>query len=232
MKKSREALLDKVGFNKGKGDHLILVGDLVNKGPDSPGIIGLAIELGASTVRVHSGGMVSCPAKQPGNPRVDLPSYTVLSDGPAKAGISMRHSATTYSTAIALSKRQLDWLAALPLILRIKLPHHPISFLGDTLAVVHAGLAPGITLEQQDPHSVMHIRSHVRTPGQKDGFIPAEISGEEGWAAKWDRWQDKLASQTTVIFGHDSKRRLQLGRHTVRPDSACVYGQQLSAVVI
>ncbi|KAJ9155636.1 Ser/Thr protein phosphatase [Pleurostoma richardsiae] len=46
-----QALLEKVGFSADKGDHLILTGDLVNKGPDSAGVISLAMELGAHAVR-------------------------------------------------------------------------------------------------------------------------------------------------------------------------------------
>ncbi|CAL5871929.1 uncharacterized protein PFLUO_LOCUS6184 [Penicillium psychrofluorescens] len=258
MRKSLEALLDKVRFDKRKGDHLILVGDLVNKGPDSPGVIDLAIKLGASAVRgnhdnavldaaaeinatkdslLHSVGVTGSPAV-PENPEADLPRDPAQDfETPDKGvstttGISMKHSATTHSTALVLSPRQLDWLAALPLILRIKLPHNLASSLGDTLIVVHAGLVPGIPLEEQDPYAVMHMRSLVRIQGDETGYIPAETSGEESWVMEWDRWQDRLASKTTVIFGHDAKRRLQLGRYTIGLDSACLYGHQLSTVVI
>jgi hypothetical protein len=256
MKKSLEALLDKVGFDKRKGDHLVLAGDLVNKGPDSPGVVDLAIKLGASAVRgnhdnavlnaaaeindtrdslLHSGGLTGSPPV-PENPEADLPGDTVqeIPDKcvSATTGISMRHSATTHSTALALSTRQLDWLAALPLILRIKLPHNLTSSFGDTLIVVHAGLVPSTPLEEQEPYAVMHMRSLVRTLGDEDGYMPAEIPGKESWVMEWDRWQDRLASKTTVIFGHDARRRLQLGRYTIGLDSACLYGHQLSAVVV
>jgi hypothetical protein len=258
MRKSLEALLDKVGFDKRKGDHLILAGDLVNKGPDSPGVVDLAIKLGASAVRGNHdnavlnaaaeikatrdslrqpGGLTGSPAL-PENPEADLPRDNVrdfeIPDKYASAttGISMRYSATTHRTALVLSTRQLDWLAALPLILRVKLPHNLTSSFGDTLIVVHAGLVPNIPLEEQDPYAIMHMRSLVRTLGDEDGFVSAEIPGEESWVMEWDRWQDKLASKTTVIFGHDAKRRLQLGRYTIGLDSACLYGHQLSAVVI
>ncbi|KAE8167853.1 Metallo-dependent phosphatase-like protein [Aspergillus tamarii] len=247
MKRSLEALLEKVGFDKGNGDHLIFVGDLVNKGPNSPGVIDLAVELGASAVRgnhdnavldaaleinargdhpMHAGDITSGPAKLLENSGAQSASESVASDG------LTRHSATTYSTARALSTRQLDWLAALPLILRIKLPHHPDSSIDDTLVVVHAGLTPGIPLDKQDPHAVMLMRSLGHAPGDEGTFIPAEASGEEGWAAQWDRWQDKLTTRTTVIFGHDANRRLQLGRHAIGLDSACLYGYHLSALVI
>jgi hypothetical protein len=254
MRKSLEALLDKVGFDKSKGDHLILVGDLVNKGPDSPGVVDLAMSLGASAVRgnhenavlnatvelnamrnsqIPPRGLTDSPAV-PENPEGDTAGdLKILDEGvSATTEMKMRASPGTQSTAMALSTHQLDWLAALPLILRINLPHNLTSPFGDTLVVVHAGLVPGIPIEEQDPHAVMHMRSLVRETNNENGFTPTEILGEEGWVMEWDRWQDSLASNTTVIFGHDAKRRLQLGRYTIGLDSACLYGNKLSAVVI
>jgi hypothetical protein len=255
MRQSLEALLDKVGFDKRKGDHLILAGDLVNKGPDSPGVVDLAMKLGASAVRGNHDNAVLDAAAEitatkdsllqsrgftdrralPDTP--DLPGDTiqdseVLDKDPSATPGARRHSAATYTTALALSTLQLDWLAALPLILRVKLPPNLTSSFGDTLIVVHAGLVPGIPLEAQDPHAIMHMRSLVRTPGRESEFKPAETFGEEGWAVEWDRWQDRLVSKTTVIFGHDAKRRLQLGRYTIGLDSACLYGHRLTALVI
>lgn len=246
MRKSLEALLDKINFDKTKGDHLILTGDLVNKGPDSPGVVDIAMRLGASAVRgnhenavlnaateinatrdtLHSGNLTGSPAVSE-NLATDLPKDTIKeSEIPEKCTPSNSHK-----TALALSKQQLDWLAALPFILRVKLPHTLISSLGNTLLVVHAGLVPSIPLEEQDAHAILHMRSLVRTPDE-DGFMPAETSGEESWISEWDRWQDTLTSKTTVVFGHDAKRRLQLGRYTIGLDSGCLYGHQLSAVVI
>lgn len=253
MRKSLETLLDKVGFDRHKGDQLILVGDLVNKGPDSPGVVDLAMKLGARAVRgnhenavLHasaeievtrdkqqtSGGFPGSSAI-PGNPEVDQFSGTLQgSEASVTNGLSTSHSAATLSTALALSKPQLDWLAALPLILRVELPHSLTSSLGDTLVIAHAGLVPGIPLEEQDPYAVMHMRSLVRAAGDEDKFIASEAPGEESWVMQWDQWQDKLTSKTTVIFGHDAKRRLQMGRYAIGLDTACLYGHQLSAMVI
>ncbi|OGE50424.1 hypothetical protein PENARI_c017G02767 [Penicillium arizonense] len=254
MRKSLEALLDKVGFDKSKGDHLILVGDLVNKGPDSPGVVDLAMSLGASAVRgnhdnavlnavveinavrnsqVPPRGLTDSPAV-PETPEGDTAGDPEILDKgvSATSEMKMRASPRTQSTAMALSTHQIDWLAALPLILRINLPHNLTSPFGDTLVVVHAGLVPGIPIEEQDPHAVMHIRSLVRETSNENGLTPTETFGEEGWIMEWDRWQASLASNTTVIFGHDAKRRLQRGRYAIGLDSACLYGNQLSAVVI
>lgn len=45
-----EALLEKVAFLP-ENDHLIFVGDMINKGPDSVGVVELARKYGASAVR-------------------------------------------------------------------------------------------------------------------------------------------------------------------------------------
>ena len=50
MKDALMDLLDKVKFDA-KHDHLILAGDMISKGPDSPGVVDLAIKLGATGVR-------------------------------------------------------------------------------------------------------------------------------------------------------------------------------------
>ncbi|KAJ5512827.1 hypothetical protein N7463_002379 [Penicillium fimorum] len=248
MRKSLDALLEKVGFDKRKGDHLILVGDLVNKGPDSPGVVDLAIKLGASAVRGNHENAVLNAAMEikatrdrlprsgdltgnltvPENPEADLPGDTVRDcEVPEKCA-----SPTTRATALALSEHHIDWLAALPLILRVKLPQDITSTLGDTLIVVHAGLTPSIPLEDQNPYDLIHMRSLVRTLSDEGGFKPAESPGEESWVKEWDQWQDKVPSKTTVIFGHDAKRRLQRSRYAIGLDSGCLYGNQLSAVVI
>ncbi|KAF9886725.1 hypothetical protein FE257_011102 [Aspergillus nanangensis] len=248
MRKSLEALLDKVNFNQQQGDHLILVGDLVNKGPDSPGVVDLAIKLGASAVRGNHDNAVLDAAAEMKAARDSLlqsgdltrnqavaenPQADQLSDlDTAVTSNGERHSEATQKTATELSTGQLDWLASLPLILRVNLPDHLKSSLGETLVVVHAGLVPNVPLTEQDPHTIMHMRSLIRTLGEEDGFIPAETMGEEGWVVEWNRWQEQQASKTTVIFGHDAKRRLQLGRYTIGLDSGCLYGHQLSAVVI
>ncbi|KAI0868829.1 Metallo-dependent phosphatase [Hypoxylon argillaceum] len=49
--KSLEALLRKAEFSKSRGDTVVLAGDMVNKGPDSPGVVDLAMRIGAYGVR-------------------------------------------------------------------------------------------------------------------------------------------------------------------------------------
>lgn len=254
MRKSLEALLDEVCFDK-RRDHLILVGDLVNKGPDSAGVIDIATELGASAVRGNHDNAVLNAAEDikanikallefewPGEKKEKVEKLLPEADKPPKLdyahflcqrlGTDVTHSASTHTTAEQLSDHHLEWLAGLPLILRISLPENLESPFNGTLTVVHAGLVPDIPLEEQDPHTIMHMRSLIHRPYHNPRFAPGEDDGDESWIEEWDEWQDQLSSKTTVVFGHDAKRRVQLGKYAIGLDSGCLYGNQLSALVI
>lgn len=252
MRNSLDSLLTKVGFDKTKGDHLIFVGDLTNKGPDSPGVIDLAIKSGASAVRGNHDNAVLDAARElrdesygeailealrtqeATQSTIDSTNIQAVAthNVPPAGAIPMRHGLKSYRTALKLSQGQLEWLSSLPLILRLRMPLHISAPIGDTLVIVHAGVVPGVPLEQQNAHSVMHMRSLSHSTVYGGNLVADEAFGEEGWATEWDRWQQSLSSRTTVIFGHDAKRRLQLNKHTIGLDSGCLYGQKLSALVI
>ncbi len=233
MKEPLERLLEKVKFDRASGDHLVLVGDVVNKGTDNSGVVELGMELGALAVRGNHDNAVLDAAgiarfrdgtwlSELATPGAPLDSASAHKPSP--------HSETTINTAAALSAAQLQWLASLPLILRIKLSQHHSSPLANII-VVHAGLVPGVPLDQQDPHEVMHLRSLVAENGI---FRASEDAGEDGWAADWERAQEDLeeSQRRTVIFGHDARRGLQVRKYSVGLDTGCVYGNQLSALVL
>lgn len=264
MKKSLQSLLHKVNFSHQNGDYLISVGDLINKGPDSAGVVDIAMNLGASAVRgnhenavLHAAEQIS--AKRESLVQAGVLKVTTVAEGAQKSNSGpeielvgdmenfqkqmaaiigpedVQHGSATYTTALKLSKTHLNWLASLPLILRVELPNDLISSFGEKLIVVHAGLVPNVSLEKQEPHSIMHMRSFNRATSEGDAiaeFLPTEDFGEEGWITQWDLWQESQESKTTVVFGHDAKRRLQVGKYTIGLDSACLYGHQLSALVI
>ena len=126
-----EDLLEESGWEE--DDQLVLVGDLVAKGPDSLGVIRLMRELGGLAVRGNHDQhcLKWWDAKCAGD---DLPELK-----PAHQRV-----------ADELEDEDWEWLAALPLWL--ELPEH------DAL-VVHAGLLPDLPLEDQDPYDLMNMRS-------------------------------------------------------------------------
>lgn len=126
-----EALLRAAGCTP--QDEVVLVGDLVAKGPDSRGVLAIMREVGARSVR--------------GNHDEHVLRYRrALEVGGPPPKLGSDHAAV----AAALDEQDWAQLSALPLHLR--LPAH-------RAIVVHAGLVPGIPLEAQDPEILMNIRT-------------------------------------------------------------------------
>lgn len=230
-RKTLEALLNKVDFDKAKGDEIFLVGDLVNKGPDSGGVIDLAGEIGARAVRGNHDNAVLLASSRLKAELADThggKSQREQRNGDDEGGkVEEKKKTGSMITAEKLSALQVDFLASLPLIIRIHLT--PCLPGIDDIVVVHAGLVPGIPMEKQSPHAVMHMRS---LSGEGAELVPMEETGEQGWVVDWDKWQEGCVEKTMVVFGHDAKRRLQRGRYTVGLDTACCYGLKLSAWVV
>ena len=126
-----EDLLEESGWED--DDQLVLVGDLVAKGPDSLGVIRLIRELGGLAVR--------------GNHDQHCLKWW---DAKCAGDVLPRLKPAHQRVADELEDEDWEWLAALPLWL--ELPEH------DTL-VVHAGLLPDLPLEDQDPYDLMNMRS-------------------------------------------------------------------------
>ena len=151
-----------------------------------------------------------------------------------------RYSPADVGLAHSLSKDQITYLASCPVILSLG-PIHPLG----TVLVVHAGLVPGIRLQSQDPFSVMYMRTI-----DLETHIPSPLYEGIPWYKLWERYQDhqmkmnkkkkkkkkkkknKGNQPSTVIYGHDSRRGLQLRRWTKGLDTGCVKGGRLTALIM
>lgn len=89
--------------------------------------------------------------------------------------------------------------------------------------VVHAGLIPGVAVQDMSPRDLVSMRNVV----EENGRLKATRSHEEGkaWAKSWHGPQH-------VYFGHDAKRLLQRETHATGLDTGCVYGKELTGVFI
>ncbi|RKK96723.1 hypothetical protein BFJ63_vAg4576 [Fusarium oxysporum f. sp. narcissi] len=181
-------LVEKVAYSKPNGDKLILVGDLINKGPDSPGVVQLAMELGASAIRGNNEDRVLAAHsaikrgedtklverlkrlaleaekekdKKDGEPAPSETKDDLKSISPED--LKPYSSESDFTTAANLSDEQISWLASQPLVLRIKLRKGATSppWNSGTLLVAHGGLVPLLPLEEQDSWAVMNMRGLV-----------------------------------------------------------------------
>jgi 3',5'-cyclic AMP phosphodiesterase CpdA len=161
-------LLDKVSFSEEDGDHLIFTGDLINKGPDSAGVVDLARQHSASCVRGNH------------EDRVLLLRHDVMASGAmteaeeVQSQIYSSRELKERALARALTDEQAQWLEDCPVILDVGF----VQGIGQ-LVVVHGGLVPGVDYEKQDPSSVMTMRTidldtHVPSPSH-DGLNWAKV---------------------------------------------------------
>ncbi|KXH65572.1 calcineurin-like phosphoesterase [Colletotrichum salicis] len=172
-------LLHKIIFDKDAGDHLIFTGDLVNKGPDSAGVVQLAMDLGASCVRGNNEDRVLAARGFIERGRVTGPTgddgKMSFEDSKEKLPADIPYAVSSdYVTATQLSGEQVSWLASLPLILQIgplKGAKSP-PWNSGRVVVAHGGLVPLLPMDEQDPWAVMNMRSLVYPT---DGAHPENI---------------------------------------------------------
>ncbi|KAF9736985.1 hypothetical protein PMIN06_004122 [Paraphaeosphaeria minitans] len=227
-KKELEALLKKVGFQEDK-DHLVLTGDMISKGPDSPGVVTLADKLGASCVRGNHEDKVLLSIQEAAEyhdttiPRPDVDSVDPVPYDVEDKDVSYKNP-KLLKLAKSFTQPQLSYLQSCPVILRVG----NIGSLHN-VAVVHAGLVPNVSLEQQDPFQVMNMRTI-----DLETLLPSETRAHTPWEKYWNHQQKNKpeTEQSTVIYGHDRKRGKNIQKFSMGLDSGCVSGGRLTAMVI
>jgi predicted phosphodiesterase len=187
-----QLLLRKCGHTK--GDRVVLAGDLVAKGPDSQGVVHFARENGVLAVLGNHDAFALLHRHEADKARSQLRRSHIRSLGAE------------------------DWayLEALPLFLRLGAAKPG----GPEILVVHAGLVPGISIENQRREHLLSLRSIADT-----GEPTSRLLANFPWAAKWQgpEW---------VVFGHDAVRGLQQYPLATGLDTGCVYGRSLSAIIL
>jgi Calcineurin-like phosphoesterase len=178
---------------------VVLVGDLVAKGPSSAGVVQWARESGARAVLGnHDAHALRLRAGAPDPPERPRPDHVAV--------------------AQSLGPADWAWLGALPLWLWLE-PADAGAGAPRTHLVVHAGLVPGVPLEEQQRDNLLNLRSI--TPA---GAPSKKIDGAP-WASLW-------RGPPHVIFGHDAVRGLQRHDWATGLDTGCVYGRELTALVL
>ena len=235
-------LLDIIRFDPAH-DKLWLVGDIVNRGPDSLSLLRYIKQAGNSMLMVL------------GNH--DLHLLMVA------AGMATSHSSDTLHSILAAPDRDelLEWLR-----------HQKLFHAENQFAMVHAGLLPGWSIAQaqqlageveaalrhdhglellahlygNDPHYWQEnwsgyarlrvivnamTRMRVCTPG---GHMNFAWKGEpQSLPAEYIPWFDhpqRVSRDHIVICGHWSALGLHITENLIALDTGCVWGRQLTAI--
>jgi hypothetical protein len=197
-----EALLARV--RPGDSDRIWFIGDLVDRGPESAGVVRLARRLGAGLVRgnhddkhVRFRRHESRAATEPGyvNP--------------------MRRSDAFLQVHRSLTDDDIAWLHAAP----------PTVRLSEAWVLVHGGLAPGDTPE--DATLPMRLRLLDGSSGK-----PVVYSSRDPAPEGAIHWSERWTGPWRVLYGHHARPEVADRGWAIGIDTGAVYGGHLTAAVL
>ena len=207
--KQLDALLTAVRIRS--ADRVFFAGDLVNRGPDSLGVLRRACDLEARAVQ--------------GNHDLELLRVAARANGKAVRDERFREIFEARDGA-----NLLQWLESQPVIL-----------IEDDVVLVHGGLHPlwkdvAAVARELNPRVAKHVRgrvdpkidfaTHIRYCDAR-GRRPAEDYPPP--PAPFQPWDHFYRGRRTVVFGHWARRGLVVEPRIRGLDSGCVYGGALSA---
>jgi bis(5'-nucleosyl)-tetraphosphatase (symmetrical) len=239
-------LLDKLHFSAAK-DRLWLVGDLVNRGPDSLGVLRRVMSFD---------DRVDCVL---GNHDLHLLAVA--------AGIRRLYRGDTFKDVLRAkdSKKLVNWLRHRPLL---------VHDAAENRALVHAGIPPVWSIKKAVKNAAI-VESQLRGRAWKDALSHMYGNLPRVWSRKLDRVQrirytinaltrmrfcdakghlafghtgppgtqpkrympwfevpGRKATDTHIFFGHWSALGLFEGHNVTGLDSGCVWGRKLTAVAL
>ncbi len=193
-------------------DRLVFVGDLLDRGPDSVGVVRRARELGGLSVLGNHEAKHLRWARQEAWRQRDPAHRSPIRPLPPDRLAEHRR----------LTPADLRWLASLPTVLR----------LDRRWAVIHGGLSPRRRLDAQVPQEVIRLRlvdAEGQMVAQRRASIPPHLAP---WATRW-------RGPESIIYGHHvhdlDEPRVDVPSPDVRCvglDTGCCYGGRLSALVL
>lgn len=205
-------LLDKLKYSS--ADRLILLGDLVDKGPDPVGVL-----------RFARSQRIECVLGNHDEKHVRWRKHEQRSKGTGKANPMVFTPRQKEENAL-FSEEDLAWIKALPLFIRLEEEG------GTKWVFLHGGLQAGIPIEKQDPGRIIRLR-YLDEEGDpvlldKDGNPP---EGSIFWTERWK-------GPESVVYGHvvhslESPRLDSFpGGMCLGLDTGCCHGGALTALVL
>ena len=95
-----------------------------------------------------------------------------------------------------------------------------IDLAGHGVRIVHAGVIPGMMVEQVPKEALLRMR----TLDARDGWSDEQQAGP--------LWGTRYQGPPHIVFGHNARAEPQLHPWATGIDTGCVYGGRLTAVVL
>ena len=188
---------------------VVQIGDLVDRGPDSRGVVQYLMDLSArdprmTVLRGNHDNIFALFLQSP--PRIDPRLRKELSWLHPRLG--GRETLASYGIDPDLPPEELHTAArrAVPQAHRAFLGALPLSIRLDDCLLVHAGIRPGLSLEAQDPEDLYWIRHEFLDDRRNHGAL--------------------------VVHGHTPVDKVEHHGNRLAIDTGAAYGGPLSAVVV
>ena len=204
-RKEFNQLLEKFKYNKNK-HRIILCGDAIDRGEDPIGLLHQIQDMNLEmTLANHEEKALRWRKHEAFKEATCTPN-------PMKEPVASRRKEWE-----ALTKADLKWIASLPVSIRIK----------ENWVVVHAGLVPSLSLQNQNPEHVIRVRYvDEKTLEYKAAKNKEQPKGSIFWAEAWNQ-------PMNVVFGHTRFKEPKIFKNKnnvcVGIDTGCVYGGELTA---
>jgi bis(5'-nucleosyl)-tetraphosphatase (symmetrical) len=207
-----DELVKLVSYKQG-GDRLILVGDLIDRGPYSAGVVRRAREIGAECIRANHEETAIRYRSHEAKKLID-PGYR----NPMRP-----RSPERIAEWAQISDDNWAWLGSLPYWARF----------GTNWTAVHAGARSYLPMRDQDPRELIRMRFVHNVTGKmvalNDGNDPED---SHPW---YDDWKGS-GIDMHIVYGHHVYKSpningtLQTG-YTVGIDTGCCFGGKLTAMI-
>lgn len=213
-------LLERVNYDCTK-DKLYCLGDLLDRGPDSARVVKWVREANQKT-----NGMVRCVLGNHDEKYFRWFKHTIKLREMPNYRIPMRPlDAERLDIFNAMSEEDLNFLGSLPTFIHLETPDW---------VIVHAGLEPRKTLDNQENGKLTHIRyldpGTLRTVSLGRDLLPPVGSVY---------WTDVYDLPHHVVYGHNVHDLVQPrivkktnGAQLVGLDTGCCFGGRLSAFIV
>jgi protein phosphatase len=205
-----EALLDQLGYRRDEknvyfhpeGRRIIFLGDLVDRGPDSIGVLQLAMNM------IEAGRAFWLPGNH------DDKFYRHLKGNPVKISHGL---AETIQQLEALPDEARQALVDRYLQHYRRLVDH-LVFDNGKMVVAHAGMK--VEMQGRTGGRVRNFALYGETTGEIDEFgLPVRLN----WAAEYN-------GNALVAYGHTPTPDAEFINNTINLDQGCVFGGKLSAL--
>ncbi len=213
-----DQLVKEVDYKRGE-DRLVLLGDLIDRGPDPAGVVRRAWEIGAESIMGNHEEKALRWRRHEQKRKADPTHYKNPMSKVAEARLAQWN---------AIPDEHWEWMSKWPCWTRIN----------DKWCAVHGGCSPGWTVESQKPNELMRLRYLKVYKDPHHGYDTYKMASlnEKGEAPEnCVHWTTVWTGPDSIVYGHYTREDIHQTANkdvmTMGLDSGCVHGGKLSAAI-